>query len=75
MKNLFFTAIAIIAFGFAGNARNFITSNKTIKNSFEQKINKTDVDCTWTVIKTKISRQINADGTMSVTTVQVWACI
>lgn len=82
MKNLFFTAIAMMAFSFAGNATNLVNSVNSKKVIMTEKAVYTTSskslkadDCTWTVIRTKTQRVILADGTMQVTTIQIWACI
>ena len=80
MKNLFFTAIAMMAFSFAGNAKNLVNSSKSINlekvvsiTTFT-KSSKLD-DCKWTVVSRKVTKITFADGSQGYAETKVWKCI
>lgn len=80
MKNLFITAIAMMAFSFAGNAKNLVNSSKSINlekvvsiTTFTKSL-KLD-DCTWTVIRRKLVKVTFADGSEGYTEILTWKCI
>lgn len=82
MKNLFFTAIAMVAFSFAGNATNLVNSSNskkviTIEKAFFSntiKIVSKD-DCTWTQVGNKAKKIYFPDGTWGWEITQIWQCI
>ena len=74
MKNLFFTAIAMMAFSFAGNATNSVKSTN-LKNTVTIKSTTSIDDCTWTQVANKAKKVIGADGQVYWVVTQIWKCI
>jgi hypothetical protein len=75
MKNLFFTAIAIIAFSFAGNAKNLTNNSNVSKSNYNFKKITNDEDCTWKVVKTQRSFVVLADGTYAEVIIKFYKCV
>lgn len=80
MKKLFFGLVATVAFSFAGNATNLvhsaksITVEKTVSTITFTKVSNFE-DCTWTIVKTKVWKQVLADGTVQWVSQAIWQCI
>ena len=74
MKNLFFTAIAMMAFSFAGNATSLVKS-VNLKNTITIKSTNSVDDCTWTKVGSKSWWSVLADGSRVLVTVDRYQCL
>ena len=82
MKNLFFTAIAMVAFSLAGNATNLVNSVNSKKAiTIEKVVYTTNAksikadDCTWVVFKSKTTKLYFADGTIGYAVTNYYHCV